>query len=124
MYVVTIIKNKKEKKVAKTSLEGLLGNLLGSPRQLPKQHLLDEAKEERSFYGKAQRLAKKLGLWIEIDNVSNGFGEPVSKGNYICGDADFHKSLGWDDGFFSTSWSETHDNLLAIQDELSKLSKE
>jgi|5_EtaG_2_1085323.scaffolds.fasta_scaffold09975_6 hypothetical protein len=108
-----------------TSLEGLLGNVLGSSGKLPKQYWLDEAKLDRRYYGKAKRLAKKLGLWIEIDNVSNGFGEPVSKGQWICGDSDFYKSLPHvDDGFFSTSWSECHDNLLAIQDELSKLSKE
>jgi hypothetical protein len=110
-----------------TSLEGLLGNVLGSSGKLPKQYWLDEAKEEKSFYGKSQRLAKKLGLWIEIDNVSNGFGEPVSKGNYICADGPVYEklmALGWDDGFFSSSWLECYYTLVEIQDVLSKLSKE
>ena len=110
-----------------TSLEGLLGNLLGSSGKLPKQFWLDEAKEEKSYYGKSQRLAKKLGLWIEIDNVSNGFGEQMSKGNYICADGELHEklmALGWDDGMFSSSWLECYSTLVQIQDVLSKLSKE
>ena len=105
-----------------TSLEGLLGNFLNSSTQ---SKVSDEAQQEKRYYGKAKRLAKKLGVWIEIDNVSNGFGEPVSKGQWICGDSDFYKSLPHvDDGFFSTSWHECYDNLTHIQDELSKLSKE
>ena len=104
-----------------TSLEGLLGNFLNSSTQ---SKVSDEAQQEKRYYGKAKRLAKKLGLWIEIDNVSHGFGEPVSKGQFICGDDNFYESLGWDEGFFSTSWHECYANLTHIQDELSKLSNE
>jgi hypothetical protein len=95
------------------TLEKLLGDFLNPSKR-------DEAKKEKSYYGKAQRLAKKLGLWIETDNIYEGFGEPVNKGQWVCGDDDFYKSLGWEDGFFSTSWSECYGNLLDIQGELSK----
>tara|TARA_R100001377_G_scaffold7558_1_gene4000 strand:- start:89 stop:427 length:339 start_codon:yes stop_codon:yes gene_type:complete len=87
-------------------LEKLLNNALNSKADT-------EEKKEKSYYGKAKRLAKKLGLTIEIENIRNGFGEPVSKGSWIEG-------TGWEDGNFSTSWEECYDNLLVYQDELSQ----
>ena len=85
-------------------LEKLLNNALNSKADT-------EEKKEKSYYGKAKRLAKKLGLTIEIENIRNGFGEPVSKGNWISGDPDI---IG-DDGNFSTSWSECYYSLKCIE---------
>ena len=86
------------------TLEKLLGDFL-SP-----SNTISEAKLEKSYYGKAQRLAKKLGLSITIDNIYQGFGEPVAKGQWIEG-------TGQEDGNFSSSWEECYNNLKSMQNE-------
>lgn len=94
------------------TLEKLLGNCL-NPSITLSQLQVSEEKSEKSYYGKAQRLAKKLGLSITIDNIYQGFGEPVAKGQWIEG-------TGWEDGNFSSTWEECYLNLLVFQDELSE----
>jgi len=55
-------------------------------------------------------LAKKLGLSITIDNIYQGFGEPVAKGQWIEG-------TGQEDGNFSNSWEGCYNNLKRYQNE-------
>lgn len=86
------------------TLEKLLGDFLSS------SDTISEAKLEKSYYGKAQRLAKKLGLSITIDNIYQGFGEPVAKGQWIEG-------TGQEDGNFSSSWEGCYNNLKRYQNE-------
>ncbi len=50
-----------------TSLNNLLGVALGGRRK--SQFELDAERKERSDYGKAKRLAAKLGMVIEIDRT-------------------------------------------------------
>jgi len=91
------------------TLEKLLGDFL-SP-----SNTISEAKKEKSYYGKAQRLAKKLGLSITTDNIYQGFGEPVVKGQWIEGtDKKLHFMM-QEDGNFSSSWEECYNNLKSIQ---------
>jgi len=86
------------------TLEKLLDDFLSS------SDTISEAKLEKSYYGKAQRLAKKLGLSITIDNIYQGFGEPVAKGQWIEG-------TGQEDGNFSSSWEGCYNNLKRYQNE-------
>ena len=88
-----------------SSLESLLGDFLSTSNTISEARKL-----EKSYYGKAQRLAKKLGLSITIDNIYQGFGEPVAKGQWIEG-------TGQEDGNFSSSWEECYYNLKRYQHE-------
>tara|TARA_R110000772_G_scaffold20778_1_gene57690 strand:+ start:189 stop:509 length:321 start_codon:yes stop_codon:yes gene_type:complete len=92
-----------------TSLEGLLGSVLGSSRGKSPTELLEE-KQERSDYSKSKRLAKKLGITIEIDRYSDGGPNTY----YVCYDWDEFPSEVGETGF-ACSWGECLDKLLKIQ---------
>ena len=58
------------------------------------------------YYGKAKRLAKKLGIEIIIDDLGN------DRGYWI-------EYEGWDDEKFCLGWDEVYDKLREIEKELS-----
>ena len=74
-------------------------------------------KQERSCYGKAKRLAKKLNVQIDYDHVySNDFPPEVQRGYWICmPDEDVPEWLQGD--MFSTSWLEVWEKLQQLDND-------
>jgi hypothetical protein len=74
-------------------------------------------KQERSFYGKAKRLAKKLNVDIETDHTyTNDFPPEVERGYWICmPDEDVPDWLRGE--MFSTSWLEVWEKLQQLNDD-------
>lgn len=74
-------------------------------------------KQERSCYGKAKRLAKKLNVHIETDHVySNDFPTEVQRGYWInMPDEDVPDWLRGE--MFSTSWLEVWEKLQQLYDD-------
>lgn len=75
----------------------ILDELVKKPKKTKRKH--------DPYYGKAKRLAKKLGIEITIDDLGH------NRGYWI-------EYEGWDDEKFCLGWDEVYDKLRQIEKEL------
>jgi hypothetical protein len=108
--------------MGKNNLDASLSRLLGQIFKPAKpDYQVEWEKAEKSCYGKAKRLAKKLNIEIQLDHVySNDFPPEVQKGYWLAFDDDVPTPDCVDGDTFSTSWNEVLSKLLDIEREWNK----